>query len=340
MNVHEACNLLGIPIGASDIDVKTAFKKKAIEYHPDRNHSPGAEAKFKEINAAFQFLEQHGTNPPAFHDIKSPFYSSADDLAEELRRQMNEVFNQTHRATPSMPLIINVEIPFETAISGGVKEIRYTRTVRCEACKDGKSKGVCPKCNGSGKRKYGSGAVQAANDRELPCNGCVGSGVAGMGICKICQGTSKKKQLETIPITIKPGTMNGAKISLKGLGNYLIRDMYGDLVVNINVNANVDGLTLSGEDVISVVELSLLEALKGTKKSLRTIKGEKVLEFKPKIRNGDRVRVSGFGVPPNGSHIFVVNISYPEDVSELVEVLEKRQPPPPEPDQFGCYPKD
>jgi molecular chaperone DnaJ len=323
MNVHEACHLLGVPIGASDLDVKTAFKKKAIEYHPDRNKEPNAEAKFKEINSAFQFLEEHGTKPPAYNDVSSQFYSSSDHLAEELRRQMDEVFNK-HVHVNNTAVSVNVEIPFETAISGGVLEVRYTRMVKCDACIDGRTKGVCSKCNGSGKRKYGSGAVQAANDRELPCNVCFGTGVAGAGPCRICQGTSKKKYAEVIPVTIKPGTMNGTKIQMRGFGNYILRDLYGDLLININVKANADGLTLSGEDVISVVELSLLEALKGTKKSLRTIKGEKVLEFKPKIKNGDRIRVAGFGVPPNGSHIVMVQINYPEDVSELIKVLESK----------------
>jgi molecular chaperone DnaJ len=340
MNVHEACHILGVPIGSSELDVKTAFKKKAIQYHPDRNKDPNAEVKFKEINSAFQFLEKHGANPPAYNDVSSNFYSSSDHLAEEIRRQMDEVFNKVHVNNGSMSLVVNLEISFETAIFGGVIEIKYPRIVKCDVCKDGKAKVACPKCNGSGKRKYGSGAVQATNDRELPCNGCTGTGVAGAGVCTVCQGTSKKKHIETIPVTIKPGTVNGSRVQMKGFGNYLIRDMYGDLILTINVKANADGLTLSGEDVISVVEISLLEALKGTKKSLRTIKGDKVLEFKPKIRNGDRIRVSGFGVPPNGAHIFVVNVTYPEDVSEVIEALEKKEPPPPEPDQFGCYPKD
>lgn len=328
MNVHEACNILGIPIGASESDVKAAFKKKAIEYHPDKNHSPGAEDKFKEINSAVQFLEKHGTVSPAFNDVKSPFYSVENDLAEELRRKMDEFFKPINHVNIGMPLVVGIEIPFEEAISGAAKEIKYTRIVKCDVCKDGRSKGVCLKCNGTGKRKYGSGSVQAVDDRELPCNVCVGSGVAKMGICNTCQGTSKKKRSEKFTITIKPGTMNGTRIQIQGFGNYFIRDMYGDLIVEINVQANADGLTLSGEDVISVVELSLLEAFKGTKKSLRTIKGEKVLEFKPKIKNGDRVRVAGFGVPPNGAHVFIVNVNYPEDVSEIIEVLEKQNPSP------------
>jgi molecular chaperone DnaJ len=217
-----------------------------------------------------------------------------------------------------MPLVINIEIPFEIAISGGFQEVQYTRSIKCESCKNGKNKTSCLKCNGSGKRKYG---VQAS-DRELPCTHCTGTGFVLSGICNVCNGKSVKNTLAKINIKINPGTINGTKITLNGNGNNIIDNLYGDLVVVINVKASSEGLTLSGSDVISVVELTLLEALKGTKKSLRTIKGDKVLEFKPKIKNGDKIRVSGFGVPPNGAHIFTVSVVYPEDVSNLISVLD------------------
>jgi molecular chaperone DnaJ len=328
MNIHEACRILEIPIGTSTSELKAAFKKKAIEYHPDRNpENPKAEIKFKEINSAYQFLEKNGTNPPAFNDIKSPFYSTSDDLAEELRRRMDSVF--TNVASVRVPLTLIIDIPFEIAISGGVHDLTYTRIIKCDSCIQGKSKNgtKCHKCNGVGRRKYGTGAVQALNDRELVCNKCMGTGVIS-DVCNDCQGTYKKKHLETVPITIRPGTMQGSKLKFKGLGNYVNgnfgKDFYDDLVLSINVKDNADGLIISGEDVISTVELSLLEALKGTKKSLRTIKGDKILEFKPKIKHGDRVRVAGFGVPPNGAHIFVVNVNYPENVTSLIETLEKK----------------
>jgi molecular chaperone DnaJ len=324
MNIQEACCLLDIPTGAAD--VKAAFKKKAIQYHPDINKNSDADIKFKEINSAYQFLEKNGTNPPAFNDIKSPFYSTSEDLAEELRRRMDAVFT---KSVGRVPVTLVIDIPFEIAISGGVQEFKYSRIIKCDSCIQGKSKSgtKCQKCNGVGRRKYGTGAVQALNDRELLCNKCMGTGVIS-DVCNNCQGTSKKKHLETVPITIRPGTMQGSKLKFKGLGNYvtgnLNQDFYDDLILSINVKDNVDGLIISGEDVISTVELSLLEALKGTKKSLRTIKGDKVLEFKPKIKNGDRVRVAGFGVPPNGAHVFVININYPENVTSLIETLEKK----------------
>jgi DnaJ-class molecular chaperone len=81
-------------------------------------------------------------------------------------------------------------------------------------------------------------------------------------------------------------------------------------------------MNLSGADVISKIEISLLESLKGTKRTIRTIKGERTLIIPPKIKNGDNIKVNGFGIPDRGSHVFLINVSYPEDVSRLIEVLE------------------
>lgn len=236
---------------------------------------------------------------------------------------MDEVFNRHVTNVPGPPIAVKVDIPFEMSITGGRKEISYYRLVKCFDCNNSNIKTVCIKCNGTGKRKYGSGAVQAADNRELPCNGCKGTGHSVSGVCQSCNGTLRKRIKEDLLIPIPPGIDSGTILTFDGRGNYRTRDLYDSLAVMINVQPNENGLILDGNDVISTVELNLLEALQGTKKNLRTIKGDKVLEFKPKIKNGDRVRVSGFGVPPNGAHIFVINITYPEDVSELISVLEK-----------------
>ena len=323
MNTHDACALLGVPIGASALDVKTAFKKKAIEYHPDRNKSSDAEDKFKMINEAFQLLDKYGTNPPAFNDLKSPFYNSADHLAEEIKRQMDELFNKKVANAPGPPIAVKIDVPFEMSIVGGRKDISYSHFVKCFDCNNSNIKTTCIKCNGTGKRKYGSGTIQPADNRELPCTSCKGTGRSAPGVCQSCNGTSKRRITEELSVPIPPGIKSGTILTFDGRGNYRAKDIYDGLVVMVNVQPNENGLILDGDDVISTVELSLLEALQGAKKSLRTIRGDKILEFKPKIKNGDRIRVSGFGVPPNGAHVFVISVTYPEDVSELISILEK-----------------
>ena len=87
MNTNEACSILGVPPGSSPEDVKKAFRKKASETHPDKNPGdPMAEDSFKKVNAAFQHLEKHGTNPDVFVN-----HGNADDLAEEIRRNMENI---------------------------------------------------------------------------------------------------------------------------------------------------------------------------------------------------------------------------------------------------------
>jgi molecular chaperone DnaJ len=330
MNTNEACNILGVQIGASESDVSKAFKSKAVECHPDRNGgSKEAEEKFKKINEAYQFLQKHGTNQPAFNDIKSAFYDPSEDFAQEMARKMHDMFNNAPNfgfgfgSNNINITVIDAFITFEESVLGCRKDITYTRT-----CKGDSDKSPCPKCNGTGKRKYGVGAVKPADDRELPCNGCVGTGFV------IGSVTQLKQVKETVSVRIPSGVESGVRITLKGKGNYVINGYYSDLAINIKVLPSDKGLTMVNGDVISTIDLTLLEALKGTKKSVWTIKGEKVLEFKSKVRNGDRIRVAGFGAPPNGAQVIIVNVSYPDDVSEIINMLEKEQSKDPAHSEF------
>jgi molecular chaperone DnaJ len=329
MNTHQACELLGVPVGASIDDVKKAFKKKAAEYHPDRNKAEDAEAKFKEVNEAYQLLDKYGTSPQDFGDVASGMYNHSDHLADELRRRMAEMFNVegfnpfgSPRQVRSEPIIIQIDVPFEMAVLGGKKNVTFERNVKCESCTGGKvaggSKQMCQKCGGHGRRKYGK------DDKELPCTSCNATGYT----CSECSGTGIRKSVDTLQVNIPPGVESGLRLILKSKGHFRLGG-YDNVVVIIRVLPDHD-MHLSGTDVISVVELSLLEALKGTKKKLRTVKGEKTLAFKPKSRHRDTVRVLGFGVPPHGAHTFVINVTYPENVDDLIEVLEKRNDPEPE----------
>lgn len=332
MNIQDACNILGIAPGASKEDAKKAFKKKAIEYHPDKNSSEGAEQKFKEINSAYQLIEKHGT-VPQYSNVGSEFYDHGDHLAEELRRRMNVNFGfgfgfGRPAQFRSEPIIISVEIPFEIAVLGGKKEVTYERTIKCETCSGGKvsiNKIMCSKCGGHGHRKYGT------DERELPCTTCGATGYISNDVtCNECHGSGIKKSIDTLKITIPPGMESGIRLILKGKGNYNPAvSIYDNVIAVISVLPDHD-MHLDNGDVISVIELSLLEALQGTKKTVRTVKGEKTLAFKPKTRHRDTIRVSGFGVPPHGAHTVVVNVSYPDNVDDIIDVLKNKDKLEPE----------
>ena len=315
MNVQEACAILEIPTGSSLDDVNKAFRLKAAKYHPDVNKEPNAEATFKKINEANQLLVKHGT----YSNVHDQTYDFRDDFMEELRKRMSETFSVQYNFNTGFkvnvhaePIIVSIEIPFEMSVTGGTKDITYERTVKCNTCKSVQ----CQKCNGVGRRKYNG------DSKELPCTTCKGSGK--ILTCDACKGTGHIKKTETKRVAIPAGILSGSRLILKGAGNQaqtLYAEMFDNVIVGVRVVPDPD-MYLQGSDVISITELSLLEALKGTKKKLRTVNGENTLVFKPKTRHGDTVRVSGFGVPPNGAHIFVVSVNYPEDVSGLISVLE------------------
>lgn len=131
----------------------------------------------------------------------------------------------------------------------------------------------------------------------------------------IGQEEAEKKE---ISIKIPPGVTNGGKIGA------IVKTEKGPAVrVGIPIIVLPDSeMSRDGRDVISMIEVTLLEALKGTSRQVRTVKGEKALKIKPGIRNQEIVRVAGFGVPPHGSHLFVVKVNYPNDTDKLIEFLE------------------
>jgi molecular chaperone DnaJ len=328
MNIQDACNLLGIEPGASKEEAKKAFRKKASEYHPDKNSSEGAEQKFKDINSAYQLIEKHGTTPQPFN-VSSEFYDHSEHFAEELRRRMNFHVNFGRPSQlRSEPIIVHADIPFDVSVLGGIKEIIYERTIKCEACTGGKvssNKVMCSKCGGHGHRKYGS------DDHELPCTTCGATGyITNNSICDKCKGSGTRKSVDTLKVTIPPGMESGVRLILNGKGNYNPSfNIYDNVIVVISVIPDHD-MQLSGGDVISVIELNLLEALQGTKRKVRTIKGEKTLVIKPKTRHRDTIRVAGFGVPPMGGHTIVINVSYPDSVDNIIEVLKDKESTEPE----------
>jgi molecular chaperone DnaJ len=333
MNTLEACNLLGIATGASDDDVAKAFRKKAAELHPDVNKEPDAEAKFKQVNEAYQLLKKHGTtyNPA---NTRGPTYHPTDDFAEELRRQMDSVFFGGFRRTNTKnpfadmnnpfanpfanrenDIELHCKIDFSESILGVKKQLTYEHKTQCPKCKGQKkiknNAISCNKCDGKGYRKYGDG------EKNLPCTTCKGSGITfDLNDCSECAGKGYHFTTRLLTVNIPPGVETGLRLTFVNKGH-----LNGDASVTISVTPDPDMQRVEN-NVISTIEISLLEALKGTKRQVRTLKGEKTLKIQPGLRHRDSIQVSGYGVPPLGAHIFNVNVKYPDNVDKLIEWLE------------------
>jgi molecular chaperone DnaJ len=324
MNTQEACNILGINIGSSEEDVSKSFRNKAAKYHPDQNKDPDAENKFKEISSAYEYLKANGTTQ------KVQFPNIGMNINDILNQQINDLFNGGSFRRVSVvdfnniiniqPIYLKMQISFVESVLGATKVIKYTHKVACDECNasNDQNKSICQKCDGKGKRKYNS-----KDTIELPCTTCKGLGHISLNKCLKCNGEMFILKDDEQKFRIFPGVDGSMQIRIQGAGNWE-NGKYGDLCISISIIPDSD-MKRDGDDVISVIELSLLEALQGTKKKVKTVRGLKYLNIEPKIKNRDAIQISGFGVPPAGKHVFIVNVTYPEDVSELIGVLSKHQ---------------
>lgn len=321
MDTVQACQILGIEVGASKEDVDKAFKKMAVKYHPDKNkdNQEEAEAKFKEANQAYQLLKEYGTQPrvnfgPSFNDISSRDFMN-DFFSVNFSNFTGPFRRQSMRREIPMGV---VDISFVESISGCRKEIPITRQVNCTTCN---GSGVtqlisdvkCEKCKGEKRVNV--------NGKDLPCTRCGATGFAKRNsACGDCNQTGSKTETKRVIVGIPAGVESGNSIRIKGEGG-IINGTPADAILRVSVEKDPD-LQKDGNDVISCITIPLLDALKGCSKEVRTAYGSKTLKIKPGIKNNDTVRVRGFGVGNAGSHVFNIKVEYPNDTEPLIELLE------------------
>lgn len=289
MNSQEAYNILGVSPGIPEDELKKAYRKKASELHPDVNKAENAEEKFKELNAAYELLQK----PPPVNkfDVNyTPFDFTIEDFSPG--RDFDPFFKFRGNFRPSGFRYQNPN--FFRVVETDPIIITFEESILG--------------CSKETTVRWGS-----------PCDTCHGNRIVEGNKCLRCDGSGINRMETAVSLNVHPGTINGEMFNLQVSNN-----VHAKVVINVLPD---HAMRLEGRDVISVLDISLLEALKGTSRKVRTIKGERSLKIKPGVKNRDPVRVSGFGVPPYGSHIFLVNVKYPDNLQPLVEFLEKNQEP-------------
>lgn len=304
---------LGVDRGANDEEIRRAFRRKAMEYHPDRNKTPGAEDKFKEINEAYQVLSDQdkrtrydqfghagvngggergfdGFDPfGGFGDIFDTFFGGGARTANQPRS--GEDISQ------------RVNLTFEEAVFGCDKDVEINRVEPCHRCsgagnEPGTAIYTCSTCNGSGQVRRAQRSVFGQFAVTTPCSSCNGSGRSFETPCSNCRARGFERRRRVRTVTIPAGVDNGMQVRITGEGDAGSNGgPPGNLYVQVRVQDHAV-FVRDESDLVYQMSLNMAEAALGMTKPIPTLEGDDVdLDIPAGTQAGSQFRVRGRGVP-------------------------------------------
>lgn len=329
-------DILGVPKGATQAEIKKAYVKLAREYHPDKNPAPEAKSKFSSINEAYTTLadekkrqvydrtgmggdeqkqyQNSGFDPSGQgFDFNDFFKGQAQggqgaSTFEGVFKDFEEIFgfnSDKARTTAARgaDVVLNLEIDFMDAINGFQKEVSYRIKDSCATCKGtkckpGTSTTKCTTCSGKGTMNYRQGPMVI----QMACNTCGGAGTTIKSPCTSCKGSGVGYSTQTETIHIPKGMNTGQNLRIGGRGNKGENSgPNGDLIVKVIVRPD-PYFRRQEYDIYVDVPLTISQAVLGTRMDVRTLSGKKTIQVPPGTVHGSKLRMPGEGVtklPPN-----------------------------------------
>lgn len=254
--------ILGVSKDATQDDIKKAYRKLAIQYHPDKN--PEGADKFKEIAQAYDTIGDENKRKEYDNRLNSPFGGGGKMSYEDFINQMfgnqgGNPFNNQQRRKSAPDKIIKVQITPIESFKGLDKKINYIRDYKCEPCNgSGGDQQVCHTCGGSGFQVKSFGTGFMTQQIRTSCTTCGGKGYTLVHRCYNCGGNGVKPNAHEISVKLPVGVDNGQYFKLGDLGDYRNGD-YGDLVIQVEVVPH-DGFEKINNDLIYSLYLNLKEA--------------------------------------------------------------------------------
>ena len=311
MNLKQAHSILGLNENASPDDVKKKYRDLTKKYHPDLNKEPGAEDKFKKINEAYEKIQKGEDTPNV------PFGFTQDIFS-------NFPFNNFSKSQRDIKLEniqIKCNLNFNESILGTSKEVSFSREIKCNDCSGSGYKILnngCEKCKGKGQIP----GIQGNTIFIQNCDKCRGK--IQKKSCSSCNTSGSLTSEVKIKVTIPGGVSDGNILRLQGIGNYagsfMGSDQYTDAHVHLSVEKDPE-LTLVGDTVVTTIQISLLEALQGTTKNIRTVLGNREVNIKSLSKNNDVIIIPNVGINGIGIQKVILDVCYPKDTSKLINVL-------------------
>ena len=316
--------VLGVSKGASDEEIKKAYRKLAKKYHPDMNpDDKTAEAKFKEVNEAYEVLsdkEKRAKYDQFGHAGVDPNFGAGGgygggfdmgdiDLGDIFGSFFGGGFGgfggggqRANAPQKGESLRANLTLTFEEAAFGCEKEIELSRTEACEdcrgsGCQPGTTAETCPDCRGSGVVRIQRGGGGFAFSTSAPCTRCRGTGKIIHSPCKTCGGAGTVRKKRRISVTIPGGIDDGQAVSLRGQGNAGKNGgPAGDLIVGVRIKPHPQ-FRREGTTVLYEQPISFYQAALGAELEIPTIDGKVKYNLPAGTQTGTTFRLRGKGIP-------------------------------------------
>jgi len=335
--------ILGVSKDASQDEIKSAFRKLSLKWHPDRNKgSKEAESKFKEIAEAYEVLgnedkRKEYDNPTSHFDFSSsggPDFGGMgmDDILRHFGfGGMDFGFGDRRpreQAVKGSSIRLNIKLTLEEIYNGVTKKVKYKRFEQCDNCggsgmTPNSKKKTCRTCGGSGTVIGGNNFAGGFMSITQTCPTCGGQGYIIDNPCPHCQGHGiVQKTTKETEINIEKGMLPGMSLFVRGMGNYppKCKGTPGDLVIVIGVVEH-NRFKIEGNDLHYTQSIGIIDAILGCDVVVETISGKKLTVKIPQGTNhGKKLRFKGYGLPIYGSNkvgdmIVTVDVKMPSTLS-------------------------
>jgi molecular chaperone DnaJ len=348
--------ILGIAKTASEDEIKKAYRKLAIKYHPDKNpDDKGAEEKFKEAAEAYEILSNSekrqrynqfghaGVGANSGHH-GGPGGMNMDDIFSQFGDIFGSGFggfsgggrNGSRRVNRGSNLRVKVKLNLQEIANGVEKKIKVNKYVACKTCSGSGAKSgqyeTCRSCNGSGVITRVQQTILGAMQTQTTCSACSGEGRIIKDKCGTCHGDGIVRAEEVISINIPAGVADGMQLSMSGKGNAAARGgINGDLLIVIEEEEHPE-LKREGNHLIYSLSISFPDAALGTSIEIPTIENKAKIKIEPGTQSGKVLRLKGKGLPDinaygRGDILVEISVYTPthmnSDEKKLIEQLKQ-----------------
>lgn len=349
MSKRDYYEVLGVSKDASADEIKKAFRKAAVQHHPDKEG--GDETKFKEINEAYEVLKDSqkrqrydqfghagvGGNGGGFSG--NPFEGFGGFNGQNVHFDfgdggLGDIFGQffgggagQQQRGPKRGRDVEttLNLTFEEAVFGVERNVELDMDDECSHCKGttvepGYSMKTCPTCQGAGQQQRVMNTIFGQIQQAVICETCRGTGQVPEKVCTVCKGKGTERNRQSITLKVPAGIDDGATIRLTGRGEAVGGGTRGDLYVNIRVKAHKK-FTREGDIILSDEHISMVQAALGTEIDVETVDGVVRMKVPAGTQSGTDFKLTAHGVPhlrgsARGAHIVRIVVDTPTKLTK------------------------